>query len=307
VILLCGIPSETPLAMVAEELDKRGAEYVYFNQRQFAKMEVEFEVAGGRVGGTLRIKDEELPLDEISGVYVRLMDDQNLPELRDEPPSSPLRRYCRSLHAALTAWTEIVPVTVVNRSAPMASNGSKPYQSQLIRMHGFEVPETLITNDPELVLEFRERHERVVYKSMSGVRSIVQTLEQADVERLHRIRACPTQFQQYVDGTHVRVHTIGSKAFATSIVSSTTDYRYAHQGGDEAVLSPVELTDDWSERCLALSRTLGLDFAGIDLKLAPTGEVYCFEVNPCPAFSYYERSTGQPIARAVACYLDGSR
>ena len=30
----------------------------------------------------------------------------------------------------------------------MASNGSKPYQTQLIRAHGFAVPETLITNDP---------------------------------------------------------------------------------------------------------------------------------------------------------------
>jgi hypothetical protein len=27
---------------------------------------------------------------------------------------------------------------------------------------------------------------------------------------------------------------------------------------------------------------LGLAFAGIDLKLTPDGEVYCFEVNPCP-------------------------
>jgi hypothetical protein len=302
-ILLCGIPSETPLAMVAEHLDDLDAPYVHFNQRHFAKMELEFEIAGGRSEGVLRIKDEQLPLEEISAVYVRLMDDTALPEVRDEPPESPTRRYCRSLHAALTAWIEIATGCVVNRSAPMASNGSKPYQSQLIRVHGFEVPETLITNDPELVLDFRRRHERVVYKSMSGVRSIVQTLTAADLERLDRIRACPTQFQQFIDGTHVRVHAIGSEVFATSIVSSSTDYRYAHEDGDQPVLSAVELTDEWRERCVALSRALGLEFAGIDLKLTPSGEVYCFEVNPCPAFSYYEHATGQPIAEAIARYL----
>ena len=34
-----------------------------------------------------------------------------------------------------------------------------------------------------------------------------------------------------------------------------------------------------------------LEFAGIDLKVTPDNEVYCFEVNPCPAFSYYENNT----------------
>jgi len=305
-ILLCGIPSETPLAMVASHLDDLEIPYIYFHQRQFASMELEFEIdADARVDGVLRVAGERFPLSEFTGIYVRLMDDQALPEIRDEPPESPRRRYCRSLHAALTAWLEVTPARVVNRSGPMASNGSKPYQAQLIRAHGFEVPETLITNDPALVLEFRERHGRLVYKSMSGIRSIVQTLEDGDLDRLEQIRWCPTQFQQYIDGVHVRVHTIGSNVFATSIESDTTDYRYAHTNGDNAVLNAVVLADEWSDRCRQLSAALGLDFAGIDLKLTDEGTVYCFEVNPCPAFSYYEHSTDQPIARAIACYLAG--
>ena len=52
-----------------------------------------------------------------------------------------------------------------------------------------------------------------------------------------------------------------------------------------------------------LAEGLGLAFAGIDLKITPDNRVYCFEVNPSPAFSYYEANTGQPIARAVAEYL----
>jgi hypothetical protein len=31
--------------------------------------------------------------------------------------------------------------------------------------------------------------------------------------------------------------------------------------------------------------------------------VYCFEVNPSPAYSYYESHTGQPISAALARYL----
>jgi hypothetical protein len=37
--------------------------------------------------------------------------------------------------------------------------------------------------------------------------------------------------------------------------------------------------------------------------MAHDGRVICFEVNPSPAFSYYERHTGQPIARELALWL----
>ena len=54
---------------------------------------------------------------------------------------------------------------------------------------------------------------------------------------------------------------------------------------------------------MAAARTLGLHFAGIDLRRAPDGRWFCFEVNPSPGFTYYEAHTGQPIADAVASYL----
>ena len=39
------------------------------------------------------------------------------------------------------------------------------------------------------------------------------------------------------------------------------------------------------------------------LKITPDNQVYCFEVNPSPGFSYFEAHTEQPIANAVARYL----
>lgn len=305
-ILLAGIPTETPMALVRHELDELDAPYLIFHQREFESTEIEFEIAGGAVRGRLRIGDREVRLEDVRGVYNRLMDDQNLPETQDEPPGSPRRLRCRAVHDALTRWCEIAPGRIVNRTAPMGSNGSKPYQAQLIRAQGFLVPETLVTNDPELVLAFRARHGRIIFKSMSAVRSIVQTLEDDNLGRLDLIRWCPTQFQQFVPGTNVRVHVIGSDLFATAARTDATDYRYAsRQVGEAADLEAVRLEDTLAGRCLALACALGLDFAGIDLKITPENEVYCFEVNPSPAFSYYEQGSGQPIARAVARYLAG--
>jgi len=188
----------------------------------------------------------------------------------------------------------------------MGSNSSKPYQAQLIAQHGFAIPETLITNDPALVREFCARHQQVIYKSISGLRSIVQEVAPIDLERLEHIRWCPTQFQAFVAGTNVRVHVVEREVFATKILTEVTDYRYATRQGGEAELSAVELSDDLAERCIRLAQALELPFAGIDLKITPDDEVFCFEVNPSPGFSYFENNTGQPIALSVARYLSGA-
>jgi glutathione synthase/RimK-type ligase-like ATP-grasp enzyme len=233
-----------------------------------------------------------------------MMDDRLLPELAGEPPDSARRGRCRALHEALVRWCDVAPGRVVNRAAAQSSNSSKPYQAQLIAAHGFDVPETLVTNDPEAVHEFRRRHGRVIYKSISGVRSVVRLLDDDDLRRLDRIRWCPVQFQEFVEGENVRVHVVGARVFATRVVSEATDYRYAtDQVGRPAELRAHALDDELAARCVALARGLGLPFAGIDLKRAPDGRTVCFEVNPSPGFSYYEANTGQPIAAAVAEYL----
>lgn len=305
-ILLCGIPSEAPLAKVRDALVELGAPLIVFNQREFADTRFGFELLQDRIEGKLHLRSQQYRLEDITGVYMRLMEDEALPEVRGLPPQAPARQHCRNLHDALIQWLEITPARVVNRCRPMCSNSSKPYQAQLIARHGFSIPETLITNDPALVHDFYARHGQVIYKSISGVRSIVQDLTANDLTRLDDIRWCPTQFQAFVEGTNVRVHVVGGEVFATRITSEVTDYRYASRQGGETELNAVELSDDLAQRCIDLAAGLELPFAGIDLKVTPTEEVFCFEVNPSPGYSYFESSTGQPIAMAVARYLCGN-
>ncbi len=304
-ILLGGIPSERPLALLTEALDTLGAPYRLFNQRRCADGHIELCVDADGVGGTLRLDGETLDLRAVRAVYLRLMDDRLLPELEDEPPGSPARRHARAFHDTLYRFVEVADARVVNRSDPQGSNGSKPYQAQLIACYGLRVPETLVTNDPAEALAFRRLHGSIIYKSMSGVRSIVKALDDADVARLGDIGWCPVQFQALVPGTDVRVHVVDQDVHATEIVSDVTDYRYARQMGGTAALRAIDLPADLAARCVALTAGLGLHFAGIDLRIGPDGTATCFEVNPSPAFSFYEANTGQPIATSLARYLAG--
>ena len=302
-ILLFGIPSEPPVAMAQERLAELGERFLMLNQRDVEATDLHCRVADGQVEGWLRAPGMRIRLEEITSVYARPMDDRLLPELDGEAPLSPRRLRSRRLHDAMVAWLDVTPARVVNRFREMGSNGSKAYQAQLVQGLGFAVPETLVTNDPALVLEFRSRHSRVVYKSVSATRSIVHELGDGELDRLDAIRACPVQFQEYVPGFDVRVHVVGDEAIATRVDSPAIDYRYAEHAPSGTRLAPFELPADVADRCRLLSDRLGLAFSGIDLRFTPDGDVVCFEVNPSPAYSYYEAQTGQPISLALARYL----
>ncbi len=185
----------------------------------------------------------------------------------------------------------------------MASNSAKPYQALFIQAVGFDVPATLVTTDPDAVLEFWAQHAAVIYKSLSGVRSIVSRLEERHQARLERVRWCPTQFQQYIPGTDYRVHVVGDDVFACEIRSLADDYRYAGRQGLGVEISPYQLPQDVADRCRALTASLGLYVTGIDFRRDPDGRWYCFEVNPSPAYTYYQNASGQPIDEAIADLL----
>jgi glutathione synthase/RimK-type ligase-like ATP-grasp enzyme len=302
-ILLAGIPSESPLAFLVDALEQMDIDYRVFNQRQCADCAIDLCIGAGGVSGELHLHGETFDLRGITGIYFRLMDDRLLPELQDQPEGSPARRHARAFHDTLYRWLEIAEARVVNRSDPQGSNSSKPYQAQLIAGFGLRVPDTLITNDPLAVRAFQRLHGSIIYKSMSGARSIVKSLDDDDMARLDDIRWCPVQFQELVPGFDVRVHVVHRDVFATQIISDAVDYRYARQSGGTTSLRATVLSDELNSRCIALTAGLGLAFAGIDLRIGPDGQATCFEVNPSPGYSYYQANTDQPIAASLARYL----
>jgi glutathione synthase/RimK-type ligase-like ATP-grasp enzyme len=190
-------------------------------------------------------------------------------------------------------------VRVVNRPAAGRSNSSKPYQGVLLKAAGLSVPDTLVTSDPDAARRFLALHRRVVYKSISGVRSIVTAVDHA--AELDRIGHGPVQLQEWIDGLDVRVHVVGNEWFATSIESDATDYRY----GGEVVMAPFRIPDQLGNLLVQLTAGMGLLVAGVDLRRTPDGDWRCFEVNPSPGFTFYEDHTGQPIAAAIARLLHG--
>ena len=87
--------------------------------------------------------------------------------------------------------------------------------------------------------------------------------------------------------------------FPPGCTSEAIDYRYAQRDSLNATLQATTLPEDVADRCIALAAMLKLPLCGIDLRRTPDGSYVCFEVNPMPAYSYYEVETGQPISYAL--------
>jgi glutathione synthase/RimK-type ligase-like ATP-grasp enzyme len=301
VIALWGLTGDGPFDAVRAALERRRESVVLIDQRCIIDTGVSL-TEGDNFQATVKVQGRVYSLDQVRSVYWRTYDLRRLPTVQSAASVDAVQSAA-AVEEALVVWLEMTQALVVNRPSDMASNGSKPYQMEILRSNGFAVPPTLITTDPEAVKRFWTKRGAVIYKSISGTRSIVARLANSHIDRVRNVVWCPTQFQQYIPGRDHRVHIVGDDIFACEVTSDAEDYRYAALHGDVPILKGVDLPTDVAERCLGLARALSLPLAGIDLRLAPDGRWFCFEVNSSPGFTYYEAHTGQPIADAIASYL----
>jgi glutathione synthase/RimK-type ligase-like ATP-grasp enzyme len=304
-ILVAGGLADSVTELVCARLDERGYPYRLLDLARYpADHQVEWRWRKGGPEGRITGADWSLDLSDITGVYVRFLGSEGRLPLDPTPETAAALRA--EADTGLMSVLEDLPCPVVNRVAGGMSNNSKPYQALLLRRAGLRVPPTLVTNDPEAARDFYAAHGGMIYKSASGVRSIVRCLEPDSLDRLELLRDGPAQFQAYVPGDNVRVHTVGERIFAVRVRSQAVDYRYAHRDGLTVEMEPTTLPPAIERACFRIAGDLDLLLAGIDLKETPDGQWYCFEVNPCPGFLYYERHSQLPISAALAELLHGA-
>jgi glutathione synthase/RimK-type ligase-like ATP-grasp enzyme len=184
------------------------------------------------------------------------------------------------------------------------SNGARPIHYEFLTRVGFQVPPWLVTNDPAAARRFVAAHGGDVFvKSVGHSRTISSKFSEEHARNLENLRNCPTLFQKAIHGPDVRVHVVGEQCFGVRITSRADDYRYA--GGCPVQYSPTELPPKVASLCVEATRHLGLVFSGIDLKVCErTGKWYCFEANPMPGYSHYDRYLSGSIAAALVEYLE---
>jgi glutathione synthase/RimK-type ligase-like ATP-grasp enzyme len=191
-------------------------------------------------------------------------------------------------------------------NSPIAqASAVKPWQLTLAARLGLTIPDTLVSNAPADVLDFVQRHQSVIHKTItSPIARFFQT-ERWTPEHgqiISELPVAPVIFQSEIcDALDVRVTIVGSQLFAVAFDGrneSNVDSRINLDVPYEVHSLSKEIEGD----LLRMMTSLGLDFGTVDLKLKGIDYIF-LEVNPQGQFLYVEVLTGMPIAAAVADLL----
>jgi len=297
------------------ELAQRGAPVYFFHTDRFlrlCRLSIELDQPG-RLSGLLELPAGDLALEEVKSVWFR----GPQIELGDPPghDGEAADFVHRETEAALFGLFGVLDQAFwVNHPDAVRAAEDKLGQLKLAQACGLIIPRTLVTNDPQHLLDFYESCKgEVITKTFrrlafyqAGHERLILTnrLQREHLAHIERLRHVPCLFQEYVPkDIELRVTVIGQQVFAAEIHSqrSTTsrdDYR--RYDFARTPYYPHTLPPAVEAACLRVLQHYGLAFGAIDLIRRPDGAYVFLEVNANAQFLWVQDLTGMPMRQALA-------
>jgi hypothetical protein len=264
---------------------------------------------GGR-SGQLRVAGGWLDLERVGAVWLR----------RPLPVRAPAGYAAAEAACAAAEWEGWLanlyslldcrwfpgPVDAVRRA------NRKLVQLARAAAVGFDVPASLVTNQPGALLAFLRTHDGgVVAKGMGEALHLhlpelsrfTEEVSRWELHGLDGLRGAPVLFQQLVPkALELRVTVVEGTVFAVGIASQdsvrhATDWRRC--GSRRLRHVPQVLPEPVRRRCVTLVREAGLRYGAIDLILTPDERYVFLEINPGGRWAWLEKATGLPITDAI--------
>lgn len=243
---------------------------------------------------------------------------------RPRPASSLADPYVRDgvaeeCESFLSDVWESMPARWVPAPLPaLRRGGLKARQLGLAAQIGLEIPPTLISNDPDEVVDFYNEHGGDVISKRAAVSRFsssdseycryTEAVSTRDMAAVSSVSYCPMIFQARIEKRfELRVTIVGTAVFAAEIHSQQSNHtrldwrRYDHY---ETTYAPHELPVAVSDLCVTLVRSLGLCFAALDLIVTPDGRYVFLEINPNGQYLWIEHFTGIPLTDAMCELLE---
>ncbi len=195
-------------------------------------------------------------------------------------------------------------------SHPLAIRGSLWKGEQLKRAAklGFQIPASIISNQPEQVKNFKQNiNGDMIFKSMSSSFLAADKVDEDDcvaaglattlitdehMDSLDAVRELPCYFQEYIPKEYeLRITIIGDKVFAAKIQSQNDertkiDFRnFAVEIPYETIKLPAEI----EQRCLEFVHSYGLNYGAMDVIVTPNDDYVFLENNPVGQFLFVEQ------------------
>lgn len=315
-ILIISDAHDTHARLVIDHLAKQGvtcARYSLQEMPQFTRIAASVS-SDTPLRARLRRERGDIDLDEVSTVWFRRPQDVYPdPALSADDREFAAREATTLMFSLANVLSDRFWVNPFVNA--LASKHGKLSHLEVARQVGFAIPDTRVTNDPDVAREFISGLAGgAVYKPfVAPARNVASEgepeqwgtiftnkLDMAALASLDSVVSAPCIFQELVPKRlELRVTVIGERVFATEIHSqvhteSAVDFR-RHYALGTTPYAIHELPPEIVDRCLALKRRLGLVFAAMDFVLTPDGRYVFLEVNQQGQFLWLEEQTGQPL------------
>ena len=265
-----------------------------------------FDIGPGRRRSLLSVQ-EPLDLTDVRTVWLRRPAMVQPPAAVTSPAA---RRFVRHEWSAAVNGMAMAQDHLRWVNDPFAQNGaSKPLQLYRARQAGLDIPDTLITNDPQQVRDFVREHEgNVIHKTLTHAEDrLLETRPWDEVrDGVHlddALPIAPVTFQSSIRGGDVRCVVVGETVLSVFVDSDTSRSAVDSRLDLDAKCSVHELPNETAGKLLDLMSALGLVFGIVDFKLDRDGRYVFLEVNPQGQFMFMEILTRLPISETLARFL----
>ena len=294
--------------LVALQLQRIGVPYIRLNREQLAEHSLTLdplvpELTIHGPAGTCKVGQNLRSVWFRQPVFLRNTPPTPL-SLQDQLERSQWTAFLRALCVFRdAAWMNFPAATYLAEA--------KPYQLSIASSCGFQIPETLVTNDAHRIRSAFP--ETLVIKSLDTVLLrdgddclfTYTTLNSKNELMENNINTVPLLAQYALkDKIDLRVTVIGDEIFAVRILSNEAgipgDWRLIPKADLE--YEDIVLTEDIAQSCFLLTRRLGRSFSAIDL-IETTQGIFFIEINPTGEWGWLS-TTERPIDHAIASWLE---
>ncbi|MBI2628175.1 MAG: hypothetical protein HYW71_01915 [Candidatus Niyogibacteria bacterium] len=258
----------------------------------------------------LKLDNNKIFLCDISSIWYRRSASPTISSLINNKDA---RKYAQheSQDALLALWESINDCLWVSKPSNIR-NASHKYE-QLLRAKslGLNIPQTLITNDPDEARQFCYTVKTAVVKAVC--RSVFlrgNKYEMAytspinyDDVRIRDVIFSPCIFQEYVPKQlELRITVVKNEIFACAIYSQKSEKTKHDWRNYDLANTPHNV---WSlpleieKKCLNLVRSYNLNFGAIDMIITPENKYVFLELNPNGQWVWIENLTNLPISKTL--------
>ena len=295
--------------LVIDELTGRGVPVVRFDAGDFPAMLSVTARAGESRGwhGRLETPTRIAPFEDARSLYYRRPSGFAFPHLTEQDGRFAIAQARYGLGGVLAHLPGCLYVNHPNR---IGDAEYKPAGLAVAVAVGFDVPATLITNDPAAARAFAEEHGPIVHKPLAvphylvdGVSCALPVTEVSPGEIDQTVAGTAHLFQARVDKVaDARVTVIGERVFAVRIDSGLLDWRTADHS--QLSYSVVDPPAGIEQALHAYLRRFGLVFGAFDFAIDRDTRWRWLECNPSGQWAFLEPPTCLPMTAAIADLLE---